>query len=78
MLEFSGQAMDGFNHSGHHTNSWFLSGEYAGVDIEAVEDWKEKLHQITKYPLSNQFNADEMELCYCQVPRRELEVWGGE
>jgi hypothetical protein len=68
--------MDGFNHSGHHTNSWFLSGEYAGVDIEAVEDWKEKLHQI-KYPLSNQVNLDEIELFYWQVPRKELEAVGG-
>jgi hypothetical protein len=57
------EASNGWLHSfrTQRTNSWFLSGESAVVDIEAVEDWKEKLHQVTKYPLSNKFNADEMD-----------------
>jgi hypothetical protein len=38
-----------------------------------TEDWKSKLYQVTnKYPLSNQFNADETELFDQHMPRKSL------
>jgi hypothetical protein len=49
----------------HNINFRFLSGESAAVDMAVVEDWKSKLRQvINKYPLSNQFSADETGLFY--------------
>jgi hypothetical protein len=57
----------------HNINFQFLSGESAGVDMAAVEDWKSKLHQvINEYPPSNQFNAEETALFYRQMPRKSL------
>jgi hypothetical protein len=51
----------------------FLSGELAGADVEAVEHWKSKLHQIiNEYPPSNQFNTDETGLFYRQMPRKSF------
>jgi hypothetical protein len=39
----------------------------------SAQDWKAKLYQVTnKYPLSNQFNADEMGLFDRQIPRKSL------
>jgi hypothetical protein len=38
-----------------------------------IEDWKAKPYQVTnKYPLSNQFNADETGLFDQQMPRKSL------
>jgi len=38
-----------------------------------TEDWKTKVYQVTnKYPLSNQFNADERGLFDQQMPRKSM------
>jgi hypothetical protein len=57
----------------HNINFRSLSGESAGVDLEAAEDWKSKLKQVvSEYPPQNQFNADETGLFYRQIPRKSL------
>jgi hypothetical protein len=62
----------------HNINSRFLSGESAAASMAAVEDSKLKLHQvINEYPPLNQFNADETQLFYRQMPRKSLIQKGG-
>jgi hypothetical protein len=57
----------------HNINFRSLSGESAGVNLEAAEDWKSKLKQVvSEYPPENQFNADEAGLFYKQMPRKSL------
>jgi hypothetical protein len=57
----------------HNINFRSLSGESAGADLEAAEDWKSKLNQVaSEYPPENQFNADETGLFYRQMPRKSL------
>jgi hypothetical protein len=44
-----------------------------GADLEAAEAWKSKHKQVvSKYPPENQFNADETELFYIKMPRKNL------
>jgi hypothetical protein len=66
--------MDGLSRSEHAiTLTSDLSGESAGVNLEAAEDWKSKLKQVvSEYPPENQFNADETGLFYRQMPRKSL------
>ena len=41
--------------------------------MEAVEDWKSKLHQIiNEHPLSNQFKTDEKGLVYPHMLRESF------
>jgi hypothetical protein len=57
----------------HNINFRSLSGESAGVDLEAAEDWKSNLDQVvSEYPPENQFNADETGLFCRQMPRKSL------
>jgi hypothetical protein len=52
-------------------NFGYLSGESGGIDMESVEDWKANLQQvINQCPLSNEFNAKEMELFYRQMTKK--------
>jgi hypothetical protein len=62
----------------HNINFRSLSGESAGVDSEAAENWKSKLNLVvSEYPPENQFNADETGLFYRQMPRKSLFHEGG-
>jgi hypothetical protein len=57
----------------HDINLRSVSGESAGVDLEAAEDWKSKLNQVvSEYPPENQCNADETGLFFRQMPRKSL------
>lgn len=41
--------------------------------MEAVEDWKSKLHQvINEHPLSNQFKTEETGLVCPHMPRKSF------
>lgn len=78
--------LDGFNASNewldrfqkrHNISCAILSGEGAAVDMETVQDWRDRLEGICQgYSLSDIFNADETGLFYRALPTRSHVIRG--